>query len=100
MEVLLSRGESQASIARVMGRSRSVISREVKRNCDQRSGGYRADLAQRKYEQRQAGIPKREWFTAPIRATVERLLGEGYSPEQIAGYCRVQGQECVSHERI
>ena len=100
IEVLLSRGESRASIARVISRSRSVVSREIERNSDQRSGQYRADLAQRKYEQRKARIPKRERFTTTIQTIVERLLGEDYSPEQIAGYCKGQGLECVSHERI
>lgn len=100
IEVLLSRGESQAFIAETISRSKSVVSREVSRNCDKRSGQYRADLAHRKYEQRKAAIPKRERFTPSVRATVDGLLGEDYSPEQIAGYCREQGVECVSHERI
>jgi len=100
IEVLLSRGESKACIAKTIGRSKSVVSREIGRNCDKRSGQYRADLAQRKYEQRKESIPKRERFTASVQATVDRLLEEDYSPEQVVGHCRVEGVECVSHERI
>ena len=83
-----------------IGRDKSVVSREIRRNCDKRSGQYRADLAQRKYDQRKAIIPKRVRFTPTVQATVDELLGEDYSPEQIAGYCKEQGVECVSHERI
>ena len=100
IEVLLSRGESKACIAKTIGRSKSVVSREIGRNCDKRSGQYRADLAQRKYEQRKESIPKREQFTASFQATVDRLLQEDFSPEQIAGRCKVKGVECVSHEPV
>ncbi|MDY0255499.1 MAG: helix-turn-helix domain-containing protein, partial [Tenuifilaceae bacterium] len=100
IEVLLSRGESKACIAKTIGRSKSVVSRAIGRNRDKRSGQYRADLAQRKYEQHKECIPKRERLTASVQATVDRLLEEDYSPEQVVGHCRVEGVECVSHERI
>lgn len=100
IEVLLSRGASQATIAETIDKSKSVVSREIKRNRDKRSGQYGADLAQRKYERRKEGIPKHKRFTASVQATVDGLLEEDLSPEQIAGYCKDNGLECVSHERI
>jgi IS30 family transposase len=45
-------GHSQKSISEAIGKDKSVVSRELSRNCDGRSGEYRADLAQRKCEQR------------------------------------------------
>jgi len=36
-----------------IGRDKSVISREIKRNCDKRNNTYRADLATIKYNNRQ-----------------------------------------------
>ena len=39
-------------IASAIGKDKSVVSRELKRNCDKRSGQYNVDLAQRKYEKR------------------------------------------------
>ncbi|HDP74700.1 MAG TPA: hypothetical protein ENN49_02295, partial [Bacteroidales bacterium] len=49
IEVLLSRGESLTFIAETIGKSKSVVSREIRRNCDKRNGHYRSELAQRKY---------------------------------------------------
>lgn len=39
-------------IASAIGKDKSVVSRELKRNCDKRSEQYNVDLAQRKYEKR------------------------------------------------
>lgn len=39
-------------IASAIGKDKSVVSRELKRNCDKRSGQYNVDLAQRKYQKR------------------------------------------------
>lgn len=94
------KGYGPTSIAEVIGKDKSVVSRELNRNCDKRSGAYDYDLAQRKYESRQSSKPKRVRFTASIRQEVERKLSEKYSPEQIAGEAKVQGIDCVSTERI
>jgi len=93
-------GQSQKDIALYLGRDKSVISRELRRNRDLRSGEYRAELAQRKYEKRQGQKPRQVHFTGPVRAYVEEQLARDYSPEQIAGRARLKGAECVSHERI
>ncbi len=46
------RDYSLSEIGKVIGKDKSVISREMKRNCDVCSGQYRSDLAQRKYQKR------------------------------------------------
>ncbi|OFX32546.1 MAG: hypothetical protein A2X08_03715 [Bacteroidetes bacterium GWA2_32_17] len=51
-------GCKQKDIALKIGKDKSVISRELSRNCDKRSMEYKADLAQRKYQQRQRDKPK------------------------------------------
>ena len=43
-------GKKKSEIALIIGKHRSVITREIQRNCDKRSGKYAADLAQRKCE--------------------------------------------------
>ena len=53
IEVLLKDGQPQKEIARVLSLNKSVICREIKRNCDGRSLVYKAKLAQSKYESRQ-----------------------------------------------
>lgn len=97
---MLKIGYSQSEIAKVIGKDKSVISRELKRNSDARSGEYRSGLAQRKTNNRHKTKPKRIRFTDPVKANVEALLKEDYSPDQIVGTLKKQGKECVSHERI
>ncbi len=46
-------GFNQKDIALIIGKDKSVVSRELSRNCDKRSKKYDADLAHRKYQQRQ-----------------------------------------------
>lgn len=94
------RNFSMGEIAAVIGKHKSTISRELRRNCDRRSGRYDADLAQRKCERRQKGKPHRVRFTEEVRLRVEAMLREDYSPEQIVGRCKLEGLECVSVETI
>lgn len=98
--VMKQQGFSQKDIALTIGKDKSVVSRELKRNCDKRSKKYDADLAQRKYEQRQRYKPKRIRFTEDIKQHVDELLNEDYSPEQIVGRSKIAEKPCVSIERI
>jgi IS30 family transposase len=50
---------SKSEIAIVLKKDKSVLTRELQRNCDLRSGKYDFDLAQRKYEKRQKAKPKK-----------------------------------------
>jgi IS30 family transposase len=93
-------GYLQREIAEVIGKDKSVVSRELSRNRDFRSGEYRGDLAQRKYEKRQKEKPKKRRFTEDVKSLVDTWLEEDYSPEQIAGRAKLEKLECVSHERI
>ena len=97
---LLAKGKRQKEIADVIGKDKSVISREIKRNKDQRSGLYKDDLANRKYIARQKDKPKYKRFTPEIRRYVDKLLKDDYSPEQIVGVSKEQKIDCVSHECI
>lgn len=100
IKVLKEKGKTYTYIARIIGKHKSVVSREIKRNMNQKTGKYDDDLAERKYQKRLKVKNKRIHFTEPIRKKVEELIKEDYSPEQIAGYCKEEGLECVSHETI
>lgn len=76
---------SLRQIGEIIGRDKSVISRELSRNCDRRSGEYRYDLAQRKYEKRLHSKPKFRRFTDEIRHSVIEKIEDDFSPEQIVG---------------
>ena len=100
ISVMRKQNFSMGEIAAAIGKHKSTISRELRRNCDGRSGRYDADLAQRKCERRQKGKPHRVRFTEEVRLRVEAMLREDYSPEQVVGRCRLEGLECVSVETI
>lgn len=100
IDMMNKQGYTQIDIAQAIEKDKSVVSRELKRNCDRRSGIYRHELAQRKYEKRQKGKPKRIAFTTSIQAEVEDLLQQDYSPEQIVGISEKLQKVTVSVERI
>jgi IS30 family transposase len=97
---MLESGYSQKAIAKVIGKDKSVISRELSRNSDKRNNEYSVDLAQRKYFKRQKEKPKNIKFTQAVQDNVEKLLLEDYSPEQIVGTLKKEGKATVSIERI
>lgn len=100
ISAMMAQNISQTMIAVAIGKDKYVVRRKLRRNCDMRSGGYRYELAQRKYEERLNQKPKSIKFKAEVRERVEAMLAEDFSPEQIAGCCRLEGLDCVSHERI
>jgi len=100
ISTMLAQKYSQTEIGKVIGKDKSVISREIKRNKDLRSGKYKSDLAQRKCQQRQKYKSKPRKFTKEIREYVENLIEQDYSPEQIVGVSKKEEILCVSHERI
>ena len=97
---MIQQGKSLSEIAKVIGKDKSVVSRELRRNCDKRNGTYDYRLAQRKYEKRMKEKPKFRRFTEEIRIFVDVMLREELSPEQIVGRCRLLGFPMVSHETI
>ena len=97
---MFNQGKKQVEIATTIGKDKSVISREIKRNKDQRNGQYRYELALRKHAERQKNKPKHIRFTNKVQSYVEGLLAEDYSPEQIVGISKKNNVVCVSCERI
>lgn len=98
--VLKEQGKRQKEIAKTIGRDKSVVNRELSRNCDKRSGKYDHELAQRKYSKRMEQKPKRIHFTDEVKEYVEMQIKEDLSPEQIVGIAKKEGNICVSPERI
>jgi IS30 family transposase len=50
--VLKNQGFAQKMIAEQIGKNASVVCRELQRNCDNRSGEYKAELAEKKCRNR------------------------------------------------
>ena len=93
-------GYKQSEISKTIGKDKSVVSREIKRNKDQRSGVYGHELAERKCRERHRKKPKNIDFTQEIQERAEELLKKKYSPKQIKGYCDDNALEMVSHETL
>ena len=93
-------GLNKAEIARELGRHRSTVGRELKRNCAPYDGGYRSKRAHQRAHARRWRSRRNSQFGAAEWTRVESLLREEWSPEQVAGYLRRHGELSISHETI
>ncbi|MFI7171948.1 IS30 family transposase [Rhodococcoides fascians] len=98
-------GLSQTDIADLIGRDKSVVSRELGRNTNL-GGTYRSVSAQQRAETR-ARRPKAAKLADPgseLRAEVVRRLGKKWSPQQISATLKIdfpdRPEMHVSHETI
>ena len=97
IEALMKAGHSLSEIARILARSKSTISREVRRNKGLR--GYRPKQAHRLAQgRRRAKCSKHS--SEETWQWVERLLREDWSPEQMSRWLGLEKQLHVSHEWI
>ena len=83
--VLRRLGHSAARIGRILGRHRSTISREVRRNATHHDGSYRPPLAHWYAKGRRSCSRRNQRFTAADFALVRCGLEQQWSPEQVAG---------------
>jgi len=93
-------GLNQAEIARSLGRHRSTVCRELRRNSTRADGRYRASTAQERTNGRRSRSRRNRRFSAEDFALVEELLCRQWSPEQVAGRLRREGRLLISHETI
>lgn len=105
IEDMLNAKFSISEIATELGRHRSTVYRDIKRNFYtdgelSNLSGYYGVIAQRKAEARRAR--RRKLIRLPkLRQAVITQLKEGWSPEQIAGRLAFEGHAIrVSHETI
>jgi IS30 family transposase len=96
ISAMLKIGHNQTEIAEVIGKDKSTISRELRRNRGQR--GYRPKQAHQKaMDRRQKAKPRIQEATWEL---IECKLQEDWSPEQISGWLKQNKAIQVSHERI
>src|SRR3954465_7444002 len=91
---------SVIEIARELGRHRSTIYREVRRNAAKFDRAYRPFFAAEKANGRRRRPRRTRRYTADHFAVIERLLRDDYSPEQVVGRLRLEGVRVMSHETI
>ena len=90
-------GKSNGAIAGLLGRHRSTIGRELKRNAGGR--GYRPKQAHEKAQGR-ARRPGARRFTEAVRLDAEEKLAKGWTPEMISGRARLEKRDWVCKETI
>src|ERR1700687_6165237 len=91
---------SMAAMATLLGRHRSTIMREFRRNCARLDGAYRCSKAQERTNGRRSRSRRNGRIAADDWKLIEHLLRQLFSPEQISGRLRLEGILEVSHETI
>lgn len=89
-----------ADIAQCLGRDRSTIYRELKRNRSVHDGNYRATHSVWKASRRKRWSRRNRRFGQEAFGPVEALIREDLSPEQIVGRRKLEGWKVMSHETI
>ena len=100
LAALREQGCNQSEIARALGRHRSTICRELKRNSARLDGSYRPSKAIERTAGRRSRSRRNRRFTRSDLQRIESLLRQKWSPEQISGRLRAQGSLSISHETI
>jgi IS30 family transposase len=100
LAALRRQGCNQSEIARALGRHRSTVCRELRRNSARSDGRYRASTAQERTNGRRSRSRRNRRFSARDFALIDALLCRQWSPEQVAGHLARLGQLAISHETI
>jgi IS30 family transposase len=100
LAALRKQGLNRSQIAHSLGRHRSSISRELRRNCCQPDGHSRPTKAQKRTQGRRSRSRRNLRFTPLDFAQVDELLRRQWSPEQVSGHLRRVGRLSISHETI
>jgi len=98
--VLRQQGVPRSTIGALLGRHRSTIGRELRRNRTAHDGCYRPLVADSYARARRSRSRRNHRFAAQDWDQVQALLREAWSPEQIAGWLRRRGRLQISHETI
>ena len=100
ISLLRKKGLCPAAIARVLGRHRSTITREIARNSCIYDGHYRHSKAQERTNGRRRRSRLGKHHAPAQYALVNALLTLKWSPEQISGHLKHFGEFTISHETI
>jgi len=96
------RGMTQSAIAQKLGRDKSTIGRELRRNQHLKLRQYLPDTAERKANRRKAEGRKLRYVARQpaLKMKIIRLLKLGWSPDLIAGRLQKEHEPYLNHESI
>lgn len=98
ISALRKQGHSTPEIAENLGRHRSTIWREIRRNSASYDGFYRPSKAVERTSGRRSRSRRNRHFSQADFEPVKALLSQQWSPEQISG--RMANGRSISHETI
>jgi len=98
--LLRRQGCNPTTIARIVGRHRSTILREVRRNRTPRDDCYRPQLADWYARGRRSRSRRNRRFSQTDLWYIRTLIKQKWSPEQVSGYLSRHGILQISHETI
>jgi transposase, IS30 family len=99
ISVMHKQGCSQIMIARTIGKDKSVVSRELKRNANLK-GKYSFEYAQDMAELRKERMKKPRKLLPELKRKIIAMIHDDYSPQQIKGRLAIKNEDFVSHETI
>ena len=92
-------GCTQKLIAQTIGKDKSVISRELKRNANSK-GNYSFGYAQDVANMRKERMKKPRKLSPFLKKEIIELIQQDWSPQQIEGRLKLENKPFVSHETI
>ena len=98
----LKRNKSMVFISREIGKDRSSVSREIKRNSSDGSYGlYNSLPAQKRRDERRLSSNRTKVLTEEMKEYInDKLVNEQWYPKQIYGRSKLEEKKIVSHEAI
>lgn len=100
--LLKKKGMSNSDIAKQLGRNKSTIGRELRRNLHQKIHQYLPDTAQRKADKRKERGRKKLYIVKQpkLKKRIIVLLKKGWSPDLIAGRLKRKNRPHLNQESI
>ena len=92
-------GCTQKMIADAIGKDKSVICRELKRNANHK-GRYWFEYAQEMAALRKERMRKPRKLFPDVQKEIINMLEQQWSPQQITGRLKLKGRPTISHETI
>ena len=99
ISVMYRQGSTQKQIAQAIGKDKSVVSRELKRNANLK-GKYSFEYAQDMANLRKERMKKPRKLHPWLKKQIIELIKQDWSPQQIEGRLALENKPFVSHETI